>query len=129
MTYTARVLFMEFRKEYPELWRRGTTYSLSGYMTIEVLIPDVGKLIYSKYDNSLVWLERRANESEYVRPELYNRFCIFVRAYIRDHNMTYQEFADYVSVSRQSLSKYLNGDRMPKVSTMRNICRQIKINI
>lgn len=129
--YTARMIYDDFRDSYPELWRRGITYGICGYMTIELLIPGVGRFNYRSDTDSIICLERWEDEKEIKRKEkesrsdMYERFCDIARQYMRDNKMTHQEFADKVRISRQSLSKYLLGDSIPKVSTMRRICECI----
>lgn len=128
-------VFNEFKKTYPDLVRRGMSYEPYDMETIKVYIPGVGKLIYENYNHRITWLEHWKDEKlikqqeKEMRPEMYERFCIIIENYMRSNRMTHQEFADTVGVSRQMLSKYLNGDAIPKVSTMRRICKIIHIYI
>lgn len=128
-------VFNEFKKRYPQLVRRGMSYEPYDQEAIIVYIPGVGKLIYENMRNRITWLEHwkdekliKLQEKEH-RPEMYDRFRIVVNRYMFDNHMTHQEFADTVGVSRQMLSKYLNGDAIPKVSTMKRICKTIHIDI
>lgn len=128
-------VFNEFKKRYPHLVRRGMSYEPYDQGAITVYIPGVGKLIYENLHHKIVWLEHwedekliRQREKE-QRPEIYERFRMSVGNYMRTNHMTHQEFADMVGISRQMLSKYLNGDVIPKVSTMRRICKNIHIDI
>lgn len=128
-------VFNEFKKRYPQLVRRGMSYEPYDQEAITVYIPGVGKLIYENMRNRITWLEQWKDETlikhqeKEHRPEMYGRFCTVVSCYMRDNRITHQEFADTVGVSRQMLSKYLNGDAIPKVSTMKRICKTIHIDI
>lgn len=124
-----------FKQTYPNLIKRGTSYEPYYKNSMIVRIPTVGKLIYDKIDNKVTWLEHGEDNEELRRrekerrPELYEQFRYIVEHYLRDNRMTHQQFADLVGVSRQSLSKYLNGDAIPKISTMKRICKTINIDI
>ena len=127
--YMAKKIFSEFRDLYPEYWRRGTSYIGLDEDSIEVRIPEVGKLIYNYYYDEIEWLEKYEPIQKEDRSELYIRFKQAVENYIDEYDVTHQEFADYVDISRQMLSKYLNGDAIPKIDTMRRICKIIDIDI
>ena len=125
----AKKIFDEFRDLYPEYWRRGTTYCEIDDDSIEIRIPQVGKLIYDNYYDEIKWIERCESAKEEDRSELYQYFVEVVKNYIDEYGVTQQEFADYVGISRQMLSKYLNGDSIPKIDTMRRICKIINVDI
>ena len=133
MKLTWKKMFDEFRDSYPELWCRGTSFMPYEPYVIQVVIPDKGKLLYSAETDDITWLERWTSDKEQKRiereqrPKMYDVFCDAVVDYLHDSNLTHQEFADRVGVSRRSLSKYLNGDRIPKVSTMQQIGEVIGI--
>ena len=124
-----------FKEAYPKLVKRGISYEPYDHMSIIVYIPGMGKLIYEYFGDKIAWLEKWTDERETKkyekehRHDLYEMFLERVTEYIIEHRMTQQEFADLVGISRQSLSKYLNGDKIPKVSTMRQICEKLYINI
>lgn len=128
-------IYEEFKELYPELWRKGTSYSPYGYMTIEIRIPAVGKFSYDYRDGRLECLEKWVDEKEVrsrekeQRPVMYDKFCRIVETYLYENDITHQQFANKVGISRQTLSKYLNGNATPKVSTMRRICETISINL
>ena len=124
-----------FKQAYPELNRYGNTYQECGNMVINILIPNVGKVRYDYFDNELTWLEvwedprkTKRLENEY-RPQTYEFFCSAIKQYMDDNQMTQEEFAEMVDISRRSLIKYLNGHAIPKVNTMQRILKTININI
>lgn len=130
-----RTIYKEFKELYPEMIRRGTSFSPYGYMAIEIRIPSDGIYIYDYADGQLRCVKKYFDRNEIKRlekeqrPELYDNFCRVINLYLQEHRMTHQQFADTVDISRKSLSKYLNGTSIPKVSTMRRICKQINIDI
>lgn len=104
-------------------------------MVINVLIPNIGKVRYDYFDNELTWLEvwedprkTKRLENEH-RPQTYEYFCSAVKRYMNDNQMTQEEFAEMVDISRRSLIKYLNGRAIPKVNTMQRILKIINANI
>lgn len=128
-------VFNEFKKQYTHLVRRGMSYEPYDHESITVYIPGVGKLIYENLHHRITWLEHwkdekliKQQEKEH-RPEMYEEFCVVIKDYIKNNRMTHQEFADMVGISSRSISKYLNGDAIPKVSTMKRICETINIKI
>ena len=129
------IIYDEFKELYPELWRRGTTYSPSGYNAIEVRIPSVGIYKYDYSDGQLYCLEKWMDKEEMKIHKQIHRasagdwFRKTVETYLHTNDLTHQEFADRVGISRQILSKYLNGSATPKMNTMSRICETININL
>lgn len=132
---SARIILKEFKSLHPDLWTRGSMCTICGYMTAEIRIPTKGIILYNIETDTITWLERWVDEKEVKRkekekrPKNYIYFCFVISEYLKKHRMTQQEFADMVGISRRSLSKYLNGNAIPKSSTMRNILNQINIDI
>ena len=74
--------------------------------------------------------EKELKEKERsIRPVMYEQFCSDVVNYLKDHRMTQQQFADMVGLSRWSLNRYINGEQIPKTSTMRHIYKIMNIDI
>lgn len=125
----------QFKQLYPNLIRRGISYEPYDKDFMVVRIPGVGKLLYDMYYDEINWLEHWEDKAKIKlrekerRSELYERFCFVIKRYLHDNHMTHQQFADMVGISRKSLSKYLNGDSIPKTSTMKRICETIDIDI
>lgn len=128
-------VFNEFKKLYPELVRRGMSYEPYDKESIMVYIPGVGKLIYENYYHRITWLEHWEDEKlikqqeKERRPEMYEKFCNIIECYMKVHHLTHQQFSDMVGISSRSITKYLNGDSMPKASTMKRICKIIDIEL
>ena len=124
-----------FKEKHPEMIRRGTSYEPYDHMSIMVRIPGVGKIIYEYFGDKITWLEHWIDDEEVKRrekeerPNIYNKFCRSIELYMIDNHLTQQQFADIVGISRQSLIKYLNHHAIPKVNTMRRICKEINIDI
>lgn len=130
-----RGIFERFKLKYPQLMRRGISYEPDDAQSIKIYIPGVGKLIYELYGDTITWLEHWVDEQEIKehekerRPKMYIYFCFVIDEYMRNNKLTQQQFADLVGISRRSLIKYLNGDAVPKVSTMQQICESINIQL
>lgn len=130
-----RTTVNRFKELCPELICWNITYEENGYMNIIIHVPKKGKLIFDYPTDSLKWIEEWTDEKELkqqereMRPDMYNQFCDKVEQYMYDHRLTHQQFADMVGISRWSLSRYLNNERIPKVSTMRRICEAANIDI
>ena len=124
-----------FKELYPELVQYGNSYEECGNMAIIVRIPNKGKVRYEYLDDEITWLEHWTNNKEKkqreneLRPKTYGYFCFVIEQYMENHQMTQQQFADLVGISRRSLIKYLQGQSIPKVNTMRRICKTINIDI
>ena len=130
-------IITQFKETYPDLVQYGNTYEEcdNASAAIIVRIPNKGIVRYESFDNELIWLDRWEDPKEIKRrenekrPKTYGYFCFVVEQYMKEHNMTQQEFSDMADISRRSLIKYLKGYAIPKVSTMRRICKIINIDI
>ena len=56
--YTTEMMFKDFREDYPNLWRRGSSFENYNDMSIRVRIPGVGKVIYNPYKRTIEWEEK-----------------------------------------------------------------------
>lgn len=127
-------IFNRFKEKYPDLVRRGIDYRPYGYATVEIWIPTIGRIVYDYDTNEIEWIERYNDPDTLKRVkydrrlDMYYKFRSTVIQYLRDNDMTHQEFADMVNISRRSLSLYLNGDSIPKTSTMDRIGKVIGFN-
>lgn len=125
----------KFKERYPELIRWGINYIPRDCLSIMVYIPGRGKLIYEPLIDRITWLEHWTDEKEIkeqerrMRPAMYEQFRSDVTRYLIDHHMTQQQFADMVGLSRFSINRYLNGELIPKTSTMRQIYKIMNIDI
>ena len=139
-------IWMQFKKEFPELITRGTRYEpyIYGHMDILVSIPNKGKLIYNPVgtaNGKIRWLERWTDEGNHKqkkienkkrdeenRLELYETFLSTVRFYQREFNATQDDIAKRSGYSRKSINEYLNGKSIPKVSTMKTIIKSLGVD-
>ena len=132
--YTARMLFNDFRESYPDLWRRGSSYQLVGYMTILICIPTVGKLTYEYFGDRINWIEkwddpreiRRQEEERRMKDYSYFRFAVNER--MERLGLSQGDVSDITGYSRKSINAYLTGRSIPKLSTMINITRDLGID-
>lgn len=128
-------IYDEFKELYPELWKKGTSYIPYEYMVIEIRIPSVGKYLYDYRDGELTCLEHWTDKKEVVshkkqqREDMYSEFCGRIEEYLYFNKMSHQQLSDKVGISRQSLSKYLNGSMIPKINTMKQIYEAINIEL
>lgn len=131
--YTARMLFRDFRKDYPELWRPGANYQLVNFMTIMIWSPGVGKFTYEWHGKKIKWIECWEDERENKRiererrPKLYRYFKCLLEDYMETTGCTQQNIADMTGISRKSINEYLNGRQIPKSSTMYHILDSLKL--
>lgn len=132
--YTARMLFKDFRRAYPELWRYGTEYDLCGFMTIHIKIPTVGVVTYEHFGDKLTWLERWEDPKEQRRREIesrmkeYGYFKFVVLDKMEFENLSQRDVANITGYSRKSINEYLTGKSIPKRSTMIAITEALGID-
>ena len=123
------MLFKDFRRDYPELWRYGTQYQLYDFMTILIKIPTVGVVTYQKRqcDNVLTWLERweDPNEKRFRKHadhmKDYNYFVCMIEDIMKERDLTQGDIADITGYSRVSINRYMMGKTIPKRETMKEI--------
>lgn len=132
-------IFRWFKEDYPELCVRGINFLPYGYQEILVIIPRKGKLVYNSVGvegTKIKWLEGpyederiiKQREREY-RPEMYQNFLREIDHYQEITGATQVDIARITGISRQSINKYLQGAKAPKVSTMRKIAEALGIDI
>lgn len=121
--FSWKMVFDDFRKAYPDKWRRGTSYEPAGFMSIVIRIPEDGMYRY-EYDNKkLILLEKYLTYSQqkYLRrfereEEVRNIFEI-----MKEHKITQTNLSRLSGISRESLNRYKNGALIPKSSTLAKI--------
>lgn len=133
-----RKVLLQFKRDHPELWKRGISYEPYGYMSIKISIPGKGRLIYDPVGTTkgkITWLEHWVDENESKcledekRSDMYQTFLNKIRFYQREFGATQEDIAKLSGVSSRSIRKYLNGYAVPKVSTMRKICESLGLSI
>ena len=139
-TYNPNRAFREFKKIYPSLVKRGISFQPdeTNAMSIIIFAPNVGKLRYNMYSKRVTWIEcweneidrRMRLEEEKIenRNNMYNKFLEEIDIYRRETGATQECISEKTGISRQSLSKYLNKTRVPKVITMKHICKSLGID-
>lgn len=53
----------------------------------------------------------------------------FIKQLRKDNNLTQKEFADYFGVTYQAVSKWENGQNMPDISILKEICNKFNVDI
>lgn len=133
-----RKFMQQFKEDYPNLCTRGMTYEPNGYMEIKIRIPGKGIFIYNPVGTrktKLKVIERWVDEKEEKRIErekrsdMYKTFLSMIRFYQKTYGSTQEDIAKLSGISRQSINKYLSGSVIPKVSTMRQICDSLDLDI
>lgn len=136
--YTARMIFTDFRKRYPNLWERGASYSPHEYRRIMIWIPSKGKLIYDHFYNRIHWVDYWADRvpikktKEDIRKDrldMRDRFVDALELCITDKGMSQSDIANISGVSRRKINEYINKKQIPKVSTMKKICEALGVDI
>ena len=135
MNYSHHMLFKEFRRRYPQLWRRGTHYELCGNTSIRIRIPTVGILVYEYIGHHITWEKRwedpavAKNNAKEARFDMYQRFLSEIDIFQKETGVTQKRISEITGISQHSVSKYLSGVVMPKMSTMRLMAERLGIDI
>lgn len=133
--YTTEMMFKDFREDYPNLWRRGSSFENYNDMTIRVRIPGVGKVIYNPYKRTIEWEEKYKDpqqvkeEEREKRLDLYDFFLEAIEYYQRVTGLSQDEIAEFSGMSRASINRYLNLHRMPTTKIMLHILNSLGIEI
>ena len=108
-------------------------------MSIIIFAPNVGKLRYNIYSKRVSWIECWEDEKEQSkkrkeliienRMDLYDNFIREINIYRKETGASIEHISNVSGISRQSLSKYLNKTRVPKVITIKHICKSLGIDI
>lgn len=123
MKYSFNMVFKDFKRAYPDLWRRGTTYQPENFMSIIVFVPGDGKYRYEYFGNKLTLLER------YLTPKQVKTWNSFQREErvreiaeeMQERRITQMELAERSGISRQSINHYITGKKTPKASTLQRM--------
>ena len=126
--YSWRMLFEDFKRAYPDKWKKGTSYEPAGFMSIIVRIPEDGNYKYDYFEKKLTLIERYLTyrQQKYLRrfdreEEMRNIFGI-----MKEHKITQTELSRLSGISRESLNRYKNGTLTPKSSTLTRIQNAIE---
>ena len=67
--YSWKMLFEDFKKVYPNKWRKGTSYHPEGFMTLLIIIPEDGKYKYEYFGKKLTLIEKflTKNQTKYLK--------------------------------------------------------------
>ena len=123
-------MYLIFQHNHLDLCERGMTKSLDKSGRLEIIIPSKGTLLYDADFDTIEWVDKReVVDKDISRNEAYEKFCEVVEDYMCANHMSDQKFADMVNISRRMMSNYLNRHAIPKLSTMKRICKTIGVDI
>ena len=134
MKFSWRMIFDDFKKTYPALWRRGTVFQPHDFMTILVTIPGVGKYTYEYYHKRLITIEEFEDEEakRWDRIEEYERrvedFKVDIPRIMEERDLTQQDVSELTGISRVSINQYLSGKKTPKLSTIEKIYKGLRLD-
>lgn len=127
MRYSWQMLFDDFKKTYPRVWRKGTSYQPNGFMSLLITVPGLGKFTYEYFRKTLEMVEEFETSSERKtrlqneRNNLLTKFMEEVPKIMKENKISQRALSDMSGVSRQSINKYLSGKKIPKTTTMNQI--------
>ena len=128
--YTWKMLFEDFRKSYPEKWKRGTYYKPLGYMRIQIIIPEDGKYEYDYFGNKLTLVEKFLTKSQTKHLKIFDREEKMrnILKIMIDNGISQKKMSELCGISRQSINYYASGNKAPKESTIAKMYKALKEN-
>ena len=132
---TAKKIYGEFKGRYPQFCKRGLMYELCDVMTILIRSPGVGKFTYTPTGHKITWLEYWVDPTHTkkmekgVRPEYYTKFITKLKELMTNKGLSQESISLVTGISRQSINAYLNGRKIPKMSTMKDMAKKLGIDI
>ena len=119
MQISWKMVFDDFKKHYPDKWRKGTSYSALGHMAIIVYIPEDGKYKYEYFGSKLTLIEKylsyrqlkvlRAFEREEALRDIFK--------VMQAKGISQSELSRLSGISRESINRYKSGARTPTYAT------------
>lgn len=126
--YSWRMLFEDFKRTYPDKWKKGTSYEPAGFMSIIVRIPEDGKYKYDYFEKKLTLIERYLTyrQQKYLRQFEREEKVRNIFEIMKEHKITQTKLSRLSGISRESLNRYKNGSLTPKYSTLEKIQNAIE---
>ena len=128
--YSWKMLFEDFKKVYPNKWRKGTSYHPGGFMTLLIIIPGDGKYKYEYFGKKLTLIEKflTKNQMKYLKIFEREERMRDISKIMMDNKISQKKLSDLCGISRQSINYYITGNKTPKASTINKIYKALKEN-
>lgn len=118
--YSWAMVFDDFRKTYPNVWRRGTSYEPYDFMAITVIVPGDGKYKYEYYGKKLTLVEKYQTKKREKYSQIFERGQEVrkMEKVMRERKITQRRLSQVSGISRESINGYISGRKTPKQSTL-----------
>ena len=118
--YSWAMVFDDFRKTYPDVWRRGTSYEPYDFMAITVIVPGDGKYKYEYYGKKLTLVEKYQTKKREKYSQIFERGQEVrkMEKVMRERKITQRRLSQVSGISRESINGYISGRKTPKQSTL-----------
>lgn len=120
MRISWKMVFDDFRKRYPDKWRKGTSYSALGHMSIIVYIPEDGKYKYEYFGSKLTLIEKYLSYRQLKVLHAFEREEAMrdVFKVMQAKGISQSELSRLSGISRESINRYKSGARTPTYATI-----------
>lgn len=122
----------EFKMWYPTFYERAEFITTVGYHLVLAALDDGTKVEFCSLDNTLRDVTRTYDTdfNDNMDDEEYRKeFSIRLKTLLHDRGIKQEDLADTIGVSRQIMSRYINGKSMPKVYIIRRMSRVLDCDI
>lgn len=122
----------EFRLWYPTFYERTVEHVAVGYHSLLAVLDDGTKLEFSSLDNTIKDVTRTYDpefNNNMTDDEYRNEFASRLKSVMRDRSIKQEQLADTIDVSRQIMSRYVNGKAVPKTPVIRRIARALDCDV
>ena len=118
--YSWAMVFDDFRKTYPNVWKRGTSYEPCDFMAITVVIPGDGKYKYEYYGKKLTLVKKYQTKKREKYSQIFERGQEVrkMEKVMRERKITQRRLSQVSGISRESINGYISGRKTPKQSTL-----------
>lgn len=125
-----RKIYEDFKKHYPELKYHTTYWKPYSFSTIEIWLKDGKKYTYDDYSHKLQYTGERWKTYSEPEPKqtrgdqrkfLMNNLSKNLKVYLDGFEMSEKELSNKTGIQTSSLSRYINGSRLPNDKTLQKI--------
>ena len=124
------MLFDDFKKAYPDKWKKGTSYESYDFMSIIIMIPDDGVYKYEYFSKKLTLIrpyltKRQAKALDELER---NQAMVDISEIMKEKRINQKHLSEISGVSRPSINNYLSGNKTPKLSTINKMRNALEEN-
>lgn len=120
MRFSWKMVFDDFKKHYPDKWRKGASYSALGHMAIIVYIPEDGKYKYEYFGSKLTLIEKYLNYRQLKVLHAFEREEAMRDVFkgMQAKCISQSKLSRLSGISRESINRYKSGARTPTYATI-----------